>query len=161
MSIATDVFWCTFFGTIRTNRRELLKLAEQTKHNMTRFSTKLYCSNNCTLTICKSKPNKITLIFGRNTKKNNVHVPETIRLCNSIKFSVGMTGQMARKYTVKLKSWRWLLQVFFNILDLTEINTWIRKGDLAEPIANTNTGSREQKICKMRYVKNSETNNII
>jgi hypothetical protein len=107
-------------------------LAEQTKHNMTRFSTKLYWSIYCTLTICKSKSNKITLILGRNTKKNNVHVSETIRLYNSIKFSVGMTGQMARKYTVKFKSRRWLLQVFFNILDLTEINTWILHKETAE-----------------------------
>ena len=32
---------------------------------------------------------------------------------------------MARKYSVKARSFRWPLQVFFNILDLTAINAWI------------------------------------
>ena len=32
---------------------------------------------------------------------------------------------MSRKYSVKSKSRRWPLQVFFNILDLVGINAWI------------------------------------
>ncbi|KAL2735725.1 piggyBac transposable element-derived protein 4-like [Vespula squamosa] len=36
------------------------------------------------------------------------------------KFGVDITDQMARKYSIKSKSYRWLMQVFFNILDLTE-----------------------------------------
>lgn len=32
---------------------------------------------------------------------------------------------MARKYSVKSKSYRWPVQVFFNILDLAGINSWI------------------------------------
>ena len=32
---------------------------------------------------------------------------------------------MARKYSVKARSFRWPLQVFFNILDLAAINAWI------------------------------------
>ena len=32
---------------------------------------------------------------------------------------------MARKYSVKARSFRWPLQVFFSILDLAAINAWI------------------------------------
>uniref|UniRef100_A0A0K0FRH0 Probable ATP-dependent RNA helicase DDX46 (inferred by orthology to a zebrafish protein) n=1 Tax=Strongyloides venezuelensis TaxID=75913 RepID=A0A0K0FRH0_STRVS len=32
---------------------------------------------------------------------------------------------MARKYSVKSKSCRWSLQIFFNILDLARINAWV------------------------------------
>lgn len=32
---------------------------------------------------------------------------------------------MVRKYSVKSKSYRWLVQIFFNIIDLAGINAWI------------------------------------
>ncbi|VVC38802.1 Hypothetical protein CINCED_3A020432 [Cinara cedri] len=38
---------------------------------------------------------------------------------------VDVTDQMARNYSVKSKSRRWPLQVFFNILDLAGINAWV------------------------------------
>ena len=41
---------------------------------------------------------------------------------NKTKYGV---DQMARKYSVQARSFRWPLQVFFNILDLTAINAWI------------------------------------
>lgn len=44
---------------------------------------------------------------------------------NNTKFGVDVTDQMARKYSVKSGSRRWQLQVFFNILDIAVINTWI------------------------------------
>lgn len=34
-------------------------------------------------------------------------------------------NQMVRKYSVKSKSCRWPLQVFFNIIDLAGINAWV------------------------------------
>ena len=41
-------------------------------------------------------------------------VPETIASYNKTKYGV---DQMARKYSVKARSFRWPLQIFFNILD--------------------------------------------
>ena len=60
-------------------------------------------------------------------EKNDLHIPETIRflIVLSSDMIIDMTDQMARKYTVKLKSWKWSLQIFFTILDLTAINAWI------------------------------------
>ena len=58
-------------------------------------------------------------------EKNGKRLPETVTLYNNTKFGVDVTDQMARKYTVKAGSWRWPLQVFYNILDLAGINAWI------------------------------------
>ena len=54
----------TLLGTIRKNRRELPKVARQTKGNMNRFSTTLYGPNDCTLAIYKAKSNKKVLIHS-------------------------------------------------------------------------------------------------
>ena len=94
---------------------------------MTLFSSNLYKSENCTLTVYKSKPEiKVPLLSTKHTgvriEDNYKRVPETIAFYNKTKYGV---DQMARKYSIKAGSFRWRLQVFFNILDLAEINAWI------------------------------------
>ena len=98
-------------GTIRRNKRELPKLAKQAKDGMPRFSTKLYKSNNCTLKVYKSKPNKKVFLLSSQHKsikieKSDKCIPETIKLYNSTKFGVDISDQMARKYSVKSKCQR-------------------------------------------------------
>ncbi|KOX75159.1 hypothetical protein WN51_14306, partial [Melipona quadrifasciata] len=61
----------TLVGTIRANRKELPKIAKAKKDKMTQFSTKLYRSENCTLTIYKSKPNKKSFTTKYKTYKYN------------------------------------------------------------------------------------------
>jgi CO dehydrogenase/acetyl-CoA synthase gamma subunit (corrinoid Fe-S protein) len=133
MSLATKLLAkkTTLVGTIRGNKREILKAAKQTKDNMPRFSTLLYKSEDCVLTIYKSKPNKRVAVlssqhkFVKIDKSNKKMLPESIQFYNSTKFGVDMADQMARKYTVKASSRRWPLQIFFNILDLAAVNAWI------------------------------------
>ncbi|KAK9674865.1 Transposase IS4 [Popillia japonica] len=97
---------------------------------MARFSTKLYKSNNCTLTIYKSTPNKKVLLLSSKHKYVKIEekgkcIPETIAFYNNTKVGVHMTDQMTRKYSTKSKSNRWPVQVFFNILELAAINASI------------------------------------
>jgi hypothetical protein len=80
--------------------------------------------------VYKSKPKKKVLILS--TKHKNIKIgkdtkklPETVSFYNKTKGGVDATDQMARKYTVKSASRRWPLQVFFNILELAGINSWI------------------------------------
>ncbi|XP_076179606.1 uncharacterized protein LOC143152895 [Ptiloglossa arizonensis] len=120
----------TLVGTMRANRRELPALAKTTKDNSKLLSTMTYKSNDCTLTIYKSKPRKKVAISStkRKTvkiKNNRKKTRETISYCDKTKFGVDIVDQMARKYSVKSKCNRWPVQVFFNILDLAGINSWI------------------------------------
>lgn len=84
---------------------------------MPRFSTLLYRSKNCVLTIYKSKPNKRVAVlsskykFVKIDKSNRKMLPDSIQFYNKTKFGVDMTDQMARKYTVKSSSRRWPLQI--------------------------------------------------
>src|SRR5206468_129683 len=52
-------------------------------------------------------------------------LPETVQFYNSTKFRVDILDQMARKYSVKASSRRWPVHVFYNVLDLAAINSWI------------------------------------
>lgn len=120
----------TLIGTIRSNKRELPKPAKETKDKMPLFSSNLYKSEDCTLTVYKSKPKIKVLLLS--TKHRNIqiednrkHVPETITFYNKTKFGVDVADQMARKYSIKAGCFRWPLQVFYNILDLAAINAWI------------------------------------
>ena len=132
LSLATKLInkKTSLVGTIRQNKKELPKPAKSKKDNMSRFSTVLYETENCTLTIYKSKPNKKVLVLSSKHKsvkieKDGKRLPKTVTFHNNTKFGVDVTDQMARKYTVKAGSRRWPLQVFYNILDLDGINAWI------------------------------------
>ena len=94
---------------------------------MSLFSSHFYKSENCTLTVYKSKPSVKVLLLSTGVKveDNYKRVPETVTFYNKTKFGVDVVDQMARKYTVKAGSFRWPLQVFFNILNLAAINAWI------------------------------------
>ncbi|KAL2735621.1 piggyBac transposable element-derived protein 4-like [Vespula squamosa] len=86
----------------------------------------LYKSNNFTLIIYKSKPSKkVTILSSKNKSvkiNNDRKQPEIVAYYNKSKFGGDVTDQMARKYSVKSKSYRWAVQVSFNILDLASIN---------------------------------------
>ena len=79
---------------------------------------------------CKSKPNvKVLLLSTKHTgvqvEDNYTRVPKTITFYNKTKFGVDVVDQVPCKYSVTAGSFRWPLQVLFNILDLAAINAWI------------------------------------
>lgn len=112
----------TLIGTILSNKRELPKLAKETKDKMTLFSSQLYKSENCILTIYKNKSPPTQHQTFVKLENNVKRVPKTIAYYNKTKFGVDIVDQMARKYSVKARNTWWPLQVFFNILDLAAIN---------------------------------------
>ena len=80
------------------------------------------------------KANQITLLlavlsskhkFVKIDKSNKNLLPGSIKFYNNTKSGVDIADQMTRKYTVKASSRGWPLQIFFNVLDLADINTWI------------------------------------
>ena len=72
-------------GTIRQNKRELPKLAKSKKDNMYRFSTVLYKTEKCTLTIYKSKPNKKVLVLSSKHKSVKIE-KDSKRLLETVTF---------------------------------------------------------------------------
>ncbi|GFU78508.1 DDE_Tnp_1_7 domain-containing protein [Trichonephila clavipes] len=95
------------------------------------YDTLLLEHDDTTLTVYQGKTSKMVLLLsslhptvdvGNNHPKK---LPETISFYNSTKFGVDIADQMARKYSVKAGSRRWLVHVFHNILDLTGNNSWL------------------------------------
>jgi len=76
-----------------------------------------------------------SIAIGSTEKK----LPETVSFYNNTKYGVDVIDQMARQYTTRAGSRRWL---FYNILDLALINAWI--------LYKESTG---QKISRHQYVR--------
>ena len=128
---------------------------------MTLFSSNLYKSENCTLTVYKSKPNvKVLLPSIKHTsiqvEDNYKRVPETIAFYNKTKFGVDVIDQMAHKYSVKAGSFPWPLQVFFDILDLAAINAWI----LYKECTRSKISSKEFIFCLAKELTGENKDNI-
>ena len=156
--------------------------AQGKKDKMTLFSSNLYKSENCTLTVYKSKSNVKVLLLstkhaGIQVKDNYKHVTEIIAFYNNTKFDVDIVDQMARKYSMKVGSFRRPLPVFFfffNILNSAAINTWIlckectgskisrkefifcQKSDASFLSLST---SEVRKSCQVGYCKKNRSNN--
>ena len=102
---------------------------------------------------------KVLLLSTKHTgvriEDNYKRVPETIAFYNKTKYGV---DKMARKYSVKAGSFRWPLQVFFNILDLVAINarilykkctrSKISRKEFIFCLAEKITGENKENICQ-------------
>ena len=64
---------------------------------------------------------QVNLDLNNNPKKK----PETILYYNSTKYGIDVIDQMARKYSVKSATRRWPIAIFYNIIDIALINSWI------------------------------------
>ena len=166
MRYVEDMLWQFFHGCITgdkivgktnnidwSNKRKLPKLAKSIKNKMERYLIVIYTSNNCTPTTYKSKPSKKVILSSKHkcVKINNdkKRILETDAYCNKIKFGVDVTDQMARRYSVKSKLYRWPVQVFFNVLELIGINAWILYKDVwAKYIKITISVTISRRACR-------------
>lgn len=111
----------TIVGTIRGNKRELSKLTKERKKTkwLCFQAKKPYKSNHICLTVYKSKSIKKKCLCSMHKsieiEKSNKYIPEMISFYNNTKFGIDVADQ-TRKYSVK--SCKWHLQIFFNILDI-------------------------------------------
>ncbi len=137
----------TFVGTMRFNKRELPSCfkTKRALHTSLFYEQK---ETGITLTLYQCKPDKSVAIIStendrflvpgeiqRNEKycvanstysiRNEKSKPNTVLEYNSHKAGVDAVNQMTRTYNVKVPTRRWPMQVFFNILNLTIINSWI------------------------------------
>ena len=115
-------------GTMNRIRKEIPPEIKRSKESL--YSSKILRHGNSTLTVYQGKRKKNVLLLS--TVHQHVAIaggtkqlPETVEYYNSTKYGVDILDQMARKYTSKVSSRRWPLQVFYNVLDLAAINAYV------------------------------------
>lgn len=129
-------------GTVNRSRKEVPDFVKKSRTEL--HETNLLIHDDVTLTIYQGKKTKNVLLLS--TLHSNVTIgndakklPESISYYNATKFGVDVLDQMTRKYTVKAASRRWPVQVFYNILDLAAINSWV----LYKEVTKTNISRKE------------------
>jgi hypothetical protein len=134
----------TLIGTIRKSKKELPPIVRENKE----LHSTLFLQDRergTMLTIYQCKPNKNVAVLT--TEIDQALIPERIEVpkkydfagfrenmkakplsilaYNAHKAGVDSVDQMTRIYNVKSPCRRWPLQVFFNMLNLTSINSWV------------------------------------
>ena len=123
---------CSIVGTVLQNRRELPQAAKtrQQQHETSLFTLRQTAAVTLTSYQCKKQKSVVIMstlhpdveIPSQNNPKKK---PETILFYNKTKAGVYVIDQMTRKYSVKAASRRWPIHVFYNVIDLALINSWI------------------------------------
>lgn len=135
----------TLLGTIRQNRREIPREVAQclaSKH-IPVHSSAFFKSGNQMLAAYKVKTTKTVLVLStehRSAKVDENHPkkkPEIITKYNNTKYGVDISDQMLRLYSTKCASRRWPLAVFFNLLDIVCLNSWILANEMNMRSART------------------------
>ena len=122
---------CSLLGTIRHNQKEI--------PNILKTKQKLHGT-----VIVKSKENIMTITSYQCKKSKSVNIlstlhpsvsipeenypkkkPESVLFYKKTKFELDVLDQMTRIYLVKAASKRWPIHVFYNIIGLALINSWI------------------------------------
>lgn len=135
----------TLLGTIRPNRREIPR--EIVKH----FSSKQVPIHTSTflksqdqmLVAYKAKPNKSVFVLSTEHRSavidtnNPKKKPKMITDYNQTKCGVDTADQMLRLYSTKCASRRWPLAVFFNLLDILCLNSFVLAKEMNMPNAKS------------------------
>ena len=140
-----------FLGTMKRNKKEIPEIA---KENRKTYETMfLDNQNGCMLTSYQCKPKKQVILISTqheqavipqlliNEKKKK---PISVLSYNSQKVGVDSVDQMTRQYNVRAPTRRWPVSVFYNILNLAAINSWILYYKV-----NNNSISRSKFILKL------------
>ncbi|XP_058873952.1 piggyBac transposable element-derived protein 4-like [Acipenser ruthenus] len=116
-------------GTVNKAGRSLPPSAQNLQPQL--YSSTILKHNDCaTLTVYKCKPRKNVIILS--SRHTSVAIgtvdkkkPETVDFYNDTKHGVDVIDQMVRQYSVKAGSRRWPVAVFYNVLDLAAINSFV------------------------------------
>jgi hypothetical protein len=117
-------------GTIRTNRRELPDINAIMKNNEIFSSKFVWFDNDISLTMYKCKRSKCVALLSSTHREYSIGIgrkkkPNTIEFYNKNKCGVDNADQMLRLYTTRRGCRRWPVCVFYNILDMALLNSWI------------------------------------
>ena len=126
-------------GIVRQNRRELPQAA---KRKQQQHKTSLFTSTQtAALTLISYQCKKQKSVVIMSTLHPDVEIPshnnpkiksETVLFYNKTKVGVDIIDQMARKHSVKVASKRWPIHIFYSVIDLALINSWIFFQDICK-----------------------------
>ena len=143
---------CSLLMTIRANRREisdLLKKKRMLHDTMVVNSTggakatiASYQCNQSKFVNILSTPNKDVVVSEHTNPKCK---SETVPFYNQKKFGVDVLDQMSRLYSVKAASRRWPLNIFYTVIDMALINSWV----IYKAVCKSNISRRTyvRKVC--------------
>ncbi|GBL74813.1 hypothetical protein AVEN_243665-1 [Araneus ventricosus] len=120
----TEIAQNDFSSEFENEEDSSITSIHNTQEVLEQYSSKILKHDNITLTEYQGKENKSDLLLSTlhptlEVECNEKKTPEVNKFYNSTKHGVDVLDQMAKKYLTKSASRRWLVQVFFNILDLT------------------------------------------
>ena len=121
----------TIVGTMRRSRKELPCLIQNLEKTMELYKTEAFEMSDkpVSLIVSKGKKKKVvpllsTLHDDCKIIENAKKIPEAIAFYNTTKTGVDIMDAMTRKYTTKASTRRWPVTVFYNVLDISIINSW-------------------------------------
>ena len=123
---------CNLVGTLRLNRRKVSVKCKKKKelHETEVFRydgqtaitlTSYQCKAAKNVAVLSSLHPDILVSSNENPKKK----PDSVLYYNKTKVGVEIYDQMTRLYSVKAASKRWPVQLFYNVVDMALINSWI------------------------------------
>lgn len=119
----------TLLGTVRGNKKFLPQIS---KKKMKKFESKiLYTERNISLTTYQSKEKKTVHLLSSMHRNVSIDrdsrklLPETVKDYNELKCSVDIADKMMKDHTTKVPAKRWVMQVFYNLLDMSILNSYL------------------------------------
>lgn len=118
----------TLVGTLRSNKREI---PDKLKNFRSRaIGTSMFCyDGDKTLVSYKAKSNKVVFVLSTVHDQPNINEtsgkPEIIHFYNETKGAVDTVDQMCSNMCTNRKTKRWPLCMFYNMLNLSTINSYV------------------------------------
>ena len=166
---------CSLVGTLRQNRRDVPEECKKKKelHETEVFRYEGQTAITLTSYQCKAAKNVAVLsslhpdiLLSRN--ENPKKKPDSVLYYNKTKVGVDVYDQMTRLYSVKAASRRWPVHVFYNVVDMALINSWIiykqvcqssiSRREFIQRVAEELTGSATKVSCKRSANKDCSPN---
>ncbi|XP_023805576.1 uncharacterized protein LOC111946456 [Oryzias latipes] len=137
----TDSRKTTILGSVNKTRQEIPQSARQT--DCDEFTTQVFSTTGATLTVYAPKRKKTVYILSSmhsvvQTENSTKRKPNTVTLYNTTKCGVDVIEQMMREYTVRKRTRRWPVAVFYNMIDMAALN--------AHVLYQACTGRQERRV---------------
>ena len=119
----------TVVGTMRKCKREIPVCMKTAKSRQTKTSVFGF---NDQLTMVSYVPKKNKAVILLSTMHHGISIveedpkkrPEIIKFYNETKIGVDLVDQMVQTYTCKRQTGRWPFILFYNVLDIAELNAY-------------------------------------